>query len=245
MDNDVLNAALEYARRGWAVLPCRKKIPLTTRGVYDATTDEATIRAWWRKWSYANVAIAAGASRLVIVDCDEGGEESLQKYAEARGFSLLDFPRVRTKSGGAHYYMRVYQQGLSPAVKILPGVDIRAGASYAIAPPSRDAEGVWRWELPPFTVPDAPKAIVELLEKAPRVETPPIDDKALIKPGVRNQALTAVAGALRRYGAGRMTIEHVLVVVARLACENVEPMIRSREITAIAKSVSRYTPKVR
>ena len=62
--NRLLEAALAYAARGWAVLPlhtptgggcscrdrkCRSigKHPRTLHGVKDATTDAAQIRTWW------------------------------------------------------------------------------------------------------------------------------------------------------------------------------------------------------
>ncbi len=67
-------AALVYAGRGWLVFPlhsfrdglctCRRpdcknpaKHPRTRRGFRDATTDEKTIREWWRECPDANVGI--------------------------------------------------------------------------------------------------------------------------------------------------------------------------------------------
>ena len=44
-----LDAALRYAAKGWPVFPCHGKIPLTPHGFHDASTDAATIEAWWRK----------------------------------------------------------------------------------------------------------------------------------------------------------------------------------------------------
>src|SRR5262252_8609027 len=38
-----LEAALQYAGRGWSVLPCRDKVPLVRGGVHAATRDLATI----------------------------------------------------------------------------------------------------------------------------------------------------------------------------------------------------------
>ena len=57
-----LDAALRYAARGWPVFPCRGKIPLTPHGFHDASTDAATIEAWWRENPDALISVATGAS---------------------------------------------------------------------------------------------------------------------------------------------------------------------------------------
>jgi len=91
--NALLDAALEYAARGWHVFPCHTptsddcscgrdcgwigKHPQTINGLKDATTDEATIRRWWKRWPQANIGLATGAvSGLVVLDEDsyKGGD---------------------------------------------------------------------------------------------------------------------------------------------------------------------------
>jgi len=48
------------------------KHPRTRRGFKDATTDAATIRAWWRKWRSANIGIRTGGD-IVVLDVDRHG----------------------------------------------------------------------------------------------------------------------------------------------------------------------------
>ena len=105
--NPCLTAALDYARRGWPVIPlhtltadgcsCRgecssvAKHPRTEHGLKDATTDKETIRRWWQEWPDANVGVVAGAaSGLVVLDVDprHGGDESLRELEEQHGRCL-------------------------------------------------------------------------------------------------------------------------------------------------------------
>ncbi len=99
-----LIAALDYARRGWPVIPLHTltadgcschhecssvgKHPRTKHGLKDATTDKESIRSWWDEWPDANVGIVAGAeSGLVVLDVDprHGGDESLRRLERVLG----------------------------------------------------------------------------------------------------------------------------------------------------------------
>ncbi len=83
-------AAIAFARRGWAVFPCNvhngrplvtgdrdendKVIP-NTGGLHKATCDEARIEAWWRKWPRAQIGLNAGESGLLHIDFDPRVDE--------------------------------------------------------------------------------------------------------------------------------------------------------------------------
>ncbi len=90
-DNPTLSAALRYAKRGWHVFPvwgrvgdvcdcgdrnCKNqgKHPIADcapSGFKSATTDEKTIKRWWRKYPKAGIGIATGkVSNLLVVDID-------------------------------------------------------------------------------------------------------------------------------------------------------------------------------
>ncbi len=124
----MLEAALAYARQGRRVHPCRPadKRPLTAWGS-KATTIEADIRAMWKRWPDALVALCTGDG-LVVVDVDprHGGE-----YDEDLAATLT----VVTRGGGWHHYYSTTEP-VANAVGLIPGVDIRGDGGYVIAPPS-------------------------------------------------------------------------------------------------------------
>jgi hypothetical protein len=77
--SEFLEAALRYARNGWAVLPLNGKIPRTAHGVKDATTDPEVIQSWWGRWPNANIGLATGFHFFVLdVDIRSRGDESIE-----------------------------------------------------------------------------------------------------------------------------------------------------------------------
>ncbi len=151
------------------------KHPRNPNGVTGATTDEATIRAWWTRWPSANIGGAmGGASRLVALDSDprHGGDASLFDLAEVHGSEWLNTARQKTGGGGDHFFYitSVGVELRNTTGKIGPGLDTRATGGYVVLAPSLHASGA-RYELAgefdPQPVP------VHLLEAWTREETAP------------------------------------------------------------------------
>ena len=243
-------AALAYARRGWAVLPLRPrgKEPLTEHGVRDATTDPAKIEEWWNRWPDANVGIATGAvSGLVVLDVDprNGGDEGLRDLLGRHGGWGIPadeggYPEtytVLTGGGGQHYYFAV--EGPAPSRKLAPGVDLKGDGGYVVAPPSLHPSGQSYMaedsteHLPPVS---APAWILRAAgaRKAPlyrELEGGPVHE------GQRNECLASLAGKLRRDGLSAEEIEAALLAVNSARCL---PPLPEDEVRRIADSVSRY-----
>lgn len=156
--NPLRDAALAYARAGLRVFPvhgwwrdvctcgdpsCDRpaKHPLTSHGLHDATTNEATILRWWSIQPHANVAILADDIGLVLdVDPRNGGAESFERLTASR--VLPDTVEVHTGGGGVHYWLRVPRPVKKGALSAqYPGIDAQASGSYVIAPPSIHASG--------------------------------------------------------------------------------------------------------
>jgi len=159
-------AALQYARHGWPVFPCRErdesvtrangkvvhykaKAPYSGQGFKDATTDERRIEAWWRQHPQALIGLPMGVNGLFALDFDpridaESGEvftlETLKADLEAQiGVALPPSLTAITQSDGVHVYFRQPDDGGDPIRNRgnLPDhVDVRGLGGYVIAPPS-------------------------------------------------------------------------------------------------------------
>ncbi len=123
-------AALEYAQKGWAVMPLKSKkkdphFDLIKNAYLGATTDEALIEFWFKVDPTANIGIACITSNLVVFDVDfRNGGEILEEFGETYTVQTGD---------GFHYY---YQADplLSFRGSLQPGVDIKHKGYVAAAP---------------------------------------------------------------------------------------------------------------
>lgn len=190
----LLDAALAYAARGWAVFPlhsapegrctcgaaqCARaaKHPRTQHGLKDATTDEATIRGWWSTWPDANVAIATG-SVFVVVDIDGAeGEKRLAELLSGREALPLS-PVAHTGGGGRHVLFASPEGSLKNSnSKIARKIDVRGDGGYIVAPPSLHASGQrYRWAEgagPDVALPSMPAWLLERARGGLRAVAPP------------------------------------------------------------------------
>ena len=117
MPDGIMTQALDYTRRGWHVFPCREqtvldedgqerfkaKAPYIGSGFKEATTDEAAVREWWRRWPNALIGVSTGPSGLLVIDLDNkhgiDGAASFAEVCAAHGGVPRTFT-VRTQSGG-------------------------------------------------------------------------------------------------------------------------------------------------
>ena len=139
-----LDAALFYVRyHQWPVFPLRGKEPLTRRGFYDATTQEAQVHQWWQSWPDANIGMPTGeGSGIVVLDVDaaHGGFASLAAMQERPGYVPLPATRKALSGGGGLHLYYAYPEGQRIGNKAqlghLEGIDIRGQGGYIVLPPS-------------------------------------------------------------------------------------------------------------
>ena len=168
MANDTLKQALEYAARGWRVMPlhsvgpegvctCRKaecripgKHPRILEWQRRATTSPEQIAEWWGMFPDSNIGIATGQeSGIVVLDVDakSHGIDTL-KHLQAEYGEISDRVLVRTGSGGFHLYFQ-HPGGHWPNTQGSPtrpspigqGIDFRGDGGLVVAPGSTHQNG--------------------------------------------------------------------------------------------------------
>jgi hypothetical protein len=140
-DNELLNVALEYTARSWAVLPLLRngKVPANAHGFYDAVTTESEVKEQFAKPT-TNIGIRVGLdSNLIVIDPDDkGGKEGSARLAELeRRLGPLPPTRTIETRYGKHYYFTFPDKWHDRLIKseYAPGLDIKA-KGYVVAPPS-------------------------------------------------------------------------------------------------------------
>lgn len=138
--NALLDAALDYAAKGWRVLPCepggkRPLVRFVPHGHLDASPNGAKIRSWWSACPTANVAVVAGPESFDVLDVDgDVGERSLAALEAIHG--PLPVTREHKTPNGRHILFQPGGLGCSVGV-IGPGLDTKGGGGgYVLVPPS-------------------------------------------------------------------------------------------------------------
>jgi len=139
-----------------------------------ATTDEATIREWWRLWPKANIGGITGpkSGRWALdVDPRNGGDKTLAALLAEHG----DLPRTqkqRTGGGGDHHIFEWPDNFTGKlAASIGRGLDIKGDGGYIVLPPSTHDSGEkyqWADSVPPNV---APQWLWDLAKKSQSKKT--------------------------------------------------------------------------
>ena len=136
--------ALSYARAGVPVFPVtseKRPAPMLGRdgGHYLATTDEATIRRWWRK--NPNLLIASPTTSFCVLDVDVQKADGPARVLLENALHQLfidgiseDAVLVDTAGGGYHMYFAPIPEARRQ-IKVLPYIDFLAsGDGYVVLP---------------------------------------------------------------------------------------------------------------
>lgn len=236
----VLEAALEYGRLGFRVLPVQPggKAAVLPGWQEAASTDADVITAWWRRWPRANVAIHTG--QLVVLDLDRGWDETFLTPERKQTLRELNPPVQRTPSAGYHIVFRrpdgvCWRQS---AGKLGRGVDLKTGPAYIVVAPSQVGGRLYRWVrplVPLVDLPYPPQWLATELDRLyrPRPASQPVAVKTFttgislpralrelgpIPEGCRHATLLRVLAACRACGADDEQIEQFAANVNTSYC---------------------------
>jgi hypothetical protein len=258
------SAAAKYTSLGLAIIPvywvrddgvcacgdreCKKpgKHPINTRGASDPITDPEVATRQWEQTPKANIGIVAGASNYVIVDADsDEAIDRLQEIADDETWeAIVNAPKVKTAKG-YHFYLADTTGGFGPSVGKGDdlGIDIRAGVSYVVAPPSLHASGTtyaWETDKPPF---DAPRATPWLqkyvTERREQKEKSIVEEGFTVSEGSRADFIVEMAGVLRRRGFNEEEINASLIPLNRRV---VNPPLSEKEVRNHVHGICQYPP---
>lgn len=245
-------AALQYAARGWSVVPVepagkRPIVPWLDLQQRRATREE--IDAWYAQRPDANVAIVTGAiSGLVVLDVDamHGGPSSIEAWGRAYG-PLPITVEARTGGGGRHLYFS--HPGLLTAnrVGLAAGVDLRADGGCVVAPPSLHVSGrryAWAAGRAPddtdlAPLPDWLRRLTHPGGKG-HPGHPLAHWRELVRQGVeagtRNSTLASLAGHLLWHGVDPQVALELLLAWNRVRCR---PPLPDQEVASVVSSIAK------
>ena len=123
--------------------PVRSLVP---NGLKNATTDPQTIKEWWTKCSWSNVAFATGeVSGVDVLDLDsKAAIAAIEEMAKNNGG--MPATRAVETSKGKHIWFK-HREGVKNRTNVIKGVDVRGDGGYALAPVSCHISGAYyMWE---------------------------------------------------------------------------------------------------
>lgn len=192
---DPVYFALDYAARGWAVLPCspQTKFPLVGRdkdaagndivgtgGVKKATKDALQIEAWWRRWPHAMIGVRCGSlSGIWALDPDApkkpGDLDGKANWAALRRKHGCPPTHTHLTPGGGEHLVFKWRPDCpvtnSEGDIKGSGINVRGEGGYIIAPPSRRHDGKMYEVAEPldfFNFVDAPDWLYAMLRLKPQ-----------------------------------------------------------------------------
>lgn len=185
--DDPRQAALHYARWGWAIVPIHKagpdgsctcgkvpcpspgKHPRTEHGLDDGTSNAGKIREWFDRWPDSNLGVVTGkGTGIFVVDVDKksGGFESLNALEKEYG-KIPDTRIHKTGGGGVHLFFSIPRGKKIPCSEseIAPGIDIKGERGIIVLPPSVHSSGERYEVVSDMPIADPPDWLIDLILK--------------------------------------------------------------------------------
>jgi hypothetical protein len=149
----MLEAALDYARLGYTVVPINagSKLPAVRwRDLQTNPWDADQIKAHWEKHPTHGIGVIPASRNTVVIDADVYKADTVQQdFAQIcidHQIDLSEAVTVKTPSGGLHVWLQIGEAVRSGSDVLADGIDIRCEGGYAIVPPSLNEVGkAYEW----------------------------------------------------------------------------------------------------
>lgn len=252
--NDKLTTAIEYANKGFSVLPMDGKQPLIKFANQPPLTVKQ-IKNYWSKWPEANIALRTVDFFVLDIDTKAGhGVNGMKSYHELPNGVIIPTLSQRTASGG---YQMFFKKPDNNQVKQIigwrPGIDIKAHVNnYVVVPPSTTDRGQYKWINENAPIKPASQQLLKLIDDwHPATNKQPdyypqqtgkrwtgqvLDNIVQGAPeGQRNDYMTRLCGQLIHAGAENETVWTLI----NYANQFNTPPLDNREVGKIVASVLR------
>jgi len=144
-----LEYALWFAKQGFPIIQLQAGAKEPTKGKWSeaSTTDEETIRMWFKYNPEMNYGVTGGEHHAIVdLDIKEGinGANILAEIAQRFGDEFCEYSQTLTSqspSGGRHLFYKV-DKAVSNANRFPDGIDVRGQMGYVVGPGCDLVEGM-------------------------------------------------------------------------------------------------------
>lgn len=203
------------------------KVPLTSHGLLDASTNIEQITTWWTQWPDAAVGVPTGKrTGIFLLDVDPDGDEWFRENAHR-----LDCGRTHRTTRGWHllYKMPEGADVTNSVGKIAKGIDIRGTGGFMVWWPATGGEFVGGIE----DIKPAPAWLLQTIADVAKAPVIPLhsDVAGMIGAGQRNDFLSREAYRQRKLGG---SIDQIVAVLSAINIARCDPPVEHAEILTIA-----------
>lgn len=231
------------------------KHPLVNGGFYTASTDIELIEQWHGRWPDANWGLRtgdkqAGGAGIIVLDIDNKTDGFITwDLLREENPGLIQTVMVSTGNGGQHLWF-VHPSGVeirSGAGVLGRGIDIRADFGYVLLPPSKTSLQ-YKFELNPSDteISEMPEWIKDKVNGHPKMNTKyhlPAAVKLgpVVNQGTRHQALTSIAGSLKKTGLEEDEIRATLHIIRDERFSEGDHTVSDEEIDGVVDWIKNKT----
>jgi hypothetical protein len=244
-------AALDYVRRHWSVIPVRhhdKRPAIRWQEFQQRRASKHEVEEWFERWPEGNVGIVTGAvSGLVVLDIDpqHDGEASLERLVRQHG-PLPSTVAAVTGGGGRHLYFAHPSGVVRNKVGLAPGIDLRGDGGCVVAPPSVHASGkTYSWlegkSPQQMSLAPLPRWLLHTTGSDQQgMGHPPAYWRQLVREGVpegeRNNTIASLSGHLLWHGVDPDVVQELLLCWNQVRCR---PPLSVGEVVRTVDSITR------